>query len=64
MVFKISSSQPVQITINANSGKQQFSPYIFGKNNVLPSTFLNNGTNAEVTKAVEAGISVGAPKWR
>lgn len=50
------NAQPVQITINANSGKKQFSPYIFGKNNVLPSTYLNNGSNAEVAKAVEAGV--------
>ena len=54
--FEISIGQPVQITVNANSGKRPVSPYIFGKNNVLPSTFLNNGTNAEVTKANEAGI--------
>jgi len=54
--FQISNAQPVQITVNGNSGKRPVSPYIFGKNNVLPSTFLNNGTNAEVTKANEAGI--------
>ena len=56
LAFKFSSGQPVQITVNANSGKRLFSPYIFGKNNVLPSTFLNNGTNAEITKANEAGV--------
>ncbi len=56
IVFNISNSQPVQITVNANSGKKQFSPYIFGKNNVLPSTFLNNGTNEEIKKSQEAGI--------
>ncbi|HPE75164.1 MAG TPA: glycoside hydrolase family 44 protein [Draconibacterium sp.] len=56
IAFKISYSQPVQITVNANSGKKQFSPYIFGKNNVLPSTFLNNGTNDEIKKSLEAGV--------
>ena len=56
LTFKFSSSQPVQITVNANSGKRLVSPFIYGKNNVLPSTFLNNGTNAEVTKALEAGV--------
>jgi hypothetical protein len=41
LIFSFSSSgQPVQVTVNASSGKQQFSPFIFGKNNVLPSTFL------------------------
>ncbi len=56
LAFNVSKGQPVQITVNANSGKQLYSPYIFGKNNVLPSTFLNNGTNADVTKALEAGV--------
>jgi len=56
LLFEIGHAQPIQITVNANSGKRPFSPYIFGKNNVLPSTYLNNGTNTEVTKAIEAGI--------
>ncbi|GAB1451644.1 hypothetical protein MASR2M47_17000 [Draconibacterium sp.] len=56
LIFKFSNSQPIKITVNATSGKQQISPYIFGKNNVLPSTFLNNGTNDEITKALEAGV--------
>jgi hypothetical protein len=56
LLFEIGHTQPIQITVNANSGKRPFSPYIFGKNNVLPSTYLNNGTNTEVTKAIEAGI--------
>jgi hypothetical protein len=54
--FKIGNAQPVQITVNASAEKRPVSPYIFGKNNVLPSTYLNNGTNAEVTKANEAGV--------
>ena len=56
LTFEISNAQPVQIIVNANSGKRPVSPYIFGKNNVLPSTFLNNETDALVTKANEAGI--------
>lgn len=56
LIFEINNAQPVQITVNANSGKRPISPYIYGKNNVLPNTFLNTGTNAEVTKANEAGI--------
>ncbi len=56
LIFNVLNAQTVQITVNANSGKRQISPYIFGKNNVLPSTFLNNSTNAEVTKAVQAGV--------
>lgn len=52
----LSISQTVKITMDANSAKQPFSPYIFGKNNVLPSTFLNNGTTADITKANEAGV--------
>ena len=56
LLFEIGHAQPIQIIVNANSGKRPVSPYIFGKNNVLPNTFLNNGTNAEVTKATEAGI--------
>jgi hypothetical protein len=55
-VFEISNAQPVQITVNASAEKRPVSPYIFGKNNVLPSTYLNNGTNADVTKANEAGV--------
>ena len=56
MAFHFVNAQPVQITIKAGSEKKQISPYIFGKNNVLPSTYLNNGSNSEVTKAVEAGV--------
>lgn len=56
LAFYVGNSQPVQIIVNANTNKRSFSPYIFGKNNVLPSTFLNNGSNAEVTKALEAGV--------
>jgi hypothetical protein len=55
LAFKTGSSQPVQITVYADSGKRMVSPSIFGKNNVLPSTYLNNGSDAEVSRAVEAG---------
>jgi len=56
LVFKISNAQPVLVTVDANAEKRPVSHYIFGKNNVLPSTFLNNGSNTEVTKANEAGV--------
>ncbi len=56
LTFMFGTGQPVKVTINANSGKRHISPYIYGKNNVLPNKFLNTGTNAEVTKAVEAGV--------
>ena len=52
------SAQTVVVTIDANSAKKPISPYIFGKNNVLPSTFLNNGTTAEISKANEAGVKL------
>ena len=55
LAFKVGHGQPVQIIVHADSGKRMISPYIFGKNNVLPSTFLNSGSNDEVTLAVEAG---------
>ena len=55
LAFKTGSSQLVQITVHADSGKRMVSPFIFGKNNVLPSTFLNDGSDTEVTKALEAG---------
>jgi hypothetical protein len=56
LVFELSNAQPIQVTISANSTKRPVSPYIFGKNNVLPSTYLNNGSSTEVTKSKEAGI--------
>jgi hypothetical protein len=58
LAFKVGSSQPVQIVVNADSGKQMVSPFIYGKNNVLPSTYLNKGSDAEVTRAVEAGARI------
>ncbi len=58
LAFKAGSSQPVQITVHADSGKRMVSPWIFGKNNVLPSTFLNDGSDAEVTRAIEAGARI------
>lgn len=58
LFFKIGSSQTVQITVNADSGKQLISPYIYGKNNVLPGTYLNDGSNDEVSRAVEAGARI------
>lgn len=47
---------PVRIDIDLTKGKKPVSPFIYGKNNVLPSTFLNSGTIADITKAREAGV--------
>ncbi len=58
LAFKVGSSQTVQIIVNADSGKRMVSPYIYGKNNVLPSTFLNDGSDDEVTRAIEAGAHI------
>jgi hypothetical protein len=38
---------PVQVNIDLTKPTKPVSPYIYGKNNVLPSTFLNSGTNEE-----------------
>jgi len=46
---------PVRIDIDVTKGKKPVSPFIYGKNNVLPSTYLS-GTNADITKAREAGV--------
>lgn len=48
------SQMPVRIDIDATK-LRPVSPFIYGKNNVLPSTFLASG-NAEITKAKEAGV--------
>lgn len=50
------SQTPVRIDIDATKDKKPVSPFIYGKNNVLPSTFLNSGTTDEITKAIEAGV--------
>ncbi len=50
--------QVIQISINANGPKHLISPYLFGKNNVLPSTYLNNGGDEEVIRAREAGLKI------
>jgi hypothetical protein len=50
------SQTTVRIDIDITKGKKPVSPFIYGKNNVLPSTFLNSGTTAEITKAKEAGM--------
>jgi len=46
---------PVRIDIDLSKGKKPVSPFIYGKNNVLPSTYLS-GSNADITKAREAGV--------
>ena len=52
------SGQTVNITVQTNAEKSPISPYLFGKNNVLPSTYLNDGSNDEVDKAREAGLKL------
>ena len=54
-VSLVNAQTPVQIDIDITKGNKPVSPYIYGKNNVLPSTFLTTG-NAEIIKAREAGI--------
>lgn len=51
----VSGQTPVRIDIDLTKGIKPVSPYIYGKNNVLPSTFLSSG-NAEVNRAKEAGV--------
>lgn len=46
---------PIRIDIDLTKAKKTVSPYIYGRNNVLPSTYLS-GTNADITKAKEAGV--------
>lgn len=50
------SQTPVSINIDINKGQKTVSPNIYGKNNVLESTYLNSGTTAEITLAKEAGV--------
>ncbi len=47
---------PVRVDIDLTKPTLPVSPLIYGKNGVLPSTFLNSGTNADITKAKEAGV--------
>ena len=47
---------PVRIDIDLTKPTKPVSPYIYGKNNVLPNTFLTSVTSEEVTKAQEAGV--------
>ncbi len=50
------SQTSVRIDIDLTKGKKPVSPFIYGKNNVLPNTYLSSGTNADVAKAKEAGV--------
>jgi hypothetical protein len=59
LMFSVSlsfSQTPVRIDIDLTKGTKPVSPFIYGKNGVLPSTFLSSGTNADITKAKEAGV--------
>jgi len=50
------SQTPVRIDIDMTKGQKTVSPCIYGKNNVFPGTYLNSGTNSDVTLANEAGV--------
>lgn len=50
------AQSPIRIDIDVNKGKIPVSPFIYGKNNVLPSTYLSSGANEEITRAKEAGV--------
>ncbi|HAQ18181.1 MAG TPA: glycoside hydrolase family 44 [Prolixibacteraceae bacterium] len=47
---------PIRIDIDLTKGKKPVSPYLYGKNNVLPKNLLGSGTTADITKAKEAGV--------
>ena len=53
LIWNVSVGQPVQITVNANSGKQQISPFIFGKNNVLNKGTESAGMKADGNSAID-----------
>lgn len=53
---RTSAQTPVRIDIDLSKAKKPVSSLIYGKNNVLPSTFLSSGTTAEITRAKEAGV--------
>jgi hypothetical protein len=50
------SQTPVRVDIDLTKPVKPVSPLIYGKNNVLPNTFLNSSSNAEIFKAKEAGV--------
>jgi len=59
VIFNITISfaqTPVRIDIDLTKPVKPVSPLIYGKNNVLPSTFLNSKDIAEILKAKEAGV--------
>jgi len=55
-VNSVFSQTPVRIDIDLTKSQKPVSPFIYGKNNVLPSTFLSSGTTTEITRAKEAGV--------
>jgi hypothetical protein len=59
VIFNITisfSQTPVRVDIDLTKPVKPVSPLIYGKNNVLPSTFLNSKDIAEILKAKEAGV--------
>ncbi len=49
------SQTTIRIDIDLTREKKPVSPFIYGKNNVLPSTYLTD-TNSDITQAREAGV--------
>lgn len=54
--FRSWSQTPITITVDLTQGTKPVSPWIYGKNNVLPSTYLSSGSNADVDRAKAAGV--------
>lgn len=54
-VSPVHSQTAVRIDVDLTKGKIPVSPYIYGKNNVLPNTYLSSG-NDEITRAKQAGV--------
>jgi hypothetical protein len=54
--FRSWSQTPVTITVDFTQKTKPVSPFIYGKNNVLPSTYLNSDPNTEVNRAKSAGV--------
>ncbi|MFA5329715.1 MAG: glycoside hydrolase family 44 protein [Prolixibacteraceae bacterium] len=55
-VIQAHSQTTVNVTVDLTKNTIPVSPYIYGKNNVLPNTFLSSGSNTEVNRAKAAGI--------
>ncbi len=56
LVIQAYTQTVVTVTVDLTKNTVPVSPYIYGKNNVLPNTFLSSGTNTEVSRAIAAGV--------